>query len=322
MKLIRIASLSFLLTIVFVPHILSFDGDSFLTDYFWSRYTQVSSTQRPTIALVLSGGGARGYAHIGVLKVLEQEKIPIDMVVGTSVGALIGALYAAGVPVEKIEHIGEKTGWDDLADISEVGMLRLLMADRLLSTEKMQKYLEENLGNKRFYELEKTFACTATDLITGERIVFREGFVAHAARASATVPGLFEPIEYRHRYLIDGGLSGNIPTDVAQLLGADIIIAVEVSADFSKNDITNVFMTLTQSLYIQGSRLDRHNLALADFLIEPKVGNISAVDLAKSKQVIQSGIIAARLQVQAIKNALLKKASENVLFEGSKDHEK
>jgi NTE family protein len=253
-------------------------------------------------------------AHIGVLKVLNEEKLPVDIIVGSSVGALIGSLYAAGVPMAKIEQIGENVGWNDLTDISDPNLIRLVLTRRLLSTEKIETYLEKNIGKAEFSELKIPFACIATDLNTGERIIMREGSVALAARASSTVPGLFDPVEFRHRYLIDGGLSDNIPTDVAKLMNADFIIAVVVSADFSKNDVSNVFMVLTQSIYIQGKLLDQEKTALADFVIAPKVDDVSAVDLGRSKDCIEAGITAARQAMPQLKQRLIELTSDYYLF--------
>lgn len=290
------------------------DEEKIITDFLWQRVVAMAPPDRPRVALVLGGGGARGLAHIGVLKVLAEEKIPIDMIVGTSVGALIGALYAADVPMSRIEQLGETVRWNDLTDISDSSLVRLLMAGHLLSTDKMESFLRETIGDRQFNELRIPFACLATDLITGERVLFREGNVAQAARASATIPGLFDPVEFRHRYLVDGGLFDNIPTDVAQLMKADVIIAVSVSADFTKNKISNVFMILTQAIYIQGSHFDEERLKLADAIIAPQISDVTAVDLGRSRECIDAGVLAARQEVAAIKRMLIEKIPADRMF--------
>lgn len=290
------------------------DENKFITDYLWKRTIRLAPPQRPKIALVLGGGGARGMAHIGVLKVLEEEKIPIDMVVGTSVGALIGAVYCAGEPMDKIEKMGETVNWNDLTNLSDASIIRLFVSEHLLSTDKIEKYLNDRIGKKNFEDLKVPFACVATDLVTGEKIIFREGEVALAARASSTIPGVFDPVQFRHRYLVDGGLFDNIPTDVAKLMGADIIIAVSVAADFSKNNISNVFMILTQSIYIQGRQLEEERIKLADIAIKPDVGDVSAVDLGRSRECIDAGISAARMMVPEIKRKLIERVSDYYLF--------
>ena len=271
----------------------------------WPVLRKLPADKRPRVALVLGGGGARGLAHIGVLKVLEQEKVPVDLVVGTSVGALIGALYTAGLSMDKIERMGEEAGWDKLTDFSSSTMVKLLISDELVSTKKMQDYVGQHIGNKKFGELEKDFACVAVDLKTGEQIVLREGNVALAARASATMPGLFQPVEYRHRLLIDGGVLDNTPTNIARLLDADIILCVNVPADFAKHNVSNVLTTLTQALYIQGELISQESLKLADIVIEPKVGHISALELWRSRECIEAGVAATRQAMEKIRRILV-----------------
>ena len=294
---------------------VAYDEDSIITNYFWQKVIKLDHKDRPKIALVLGGGGARGFAHIGVLKVLEEEKVPVDIVVGTSVGALVGALYCGGVPVQKIQRIGQDVQWNKITDLKNTSLLRLIIAEQLLSTKKMEDYLSSNIGNKRFDELDKTFACVATDINTGEMVVLKEGSVAFAARASATIPGLFTPVEFRHRYLVDGGLSSNIPTYVAKQLGADIIIAVAVTADISKHNISNVLMTLTQSIYIQGSILEKDELKAADLVIKPEVGEVSVIDLNRSEECIDAGVIATRKAIPEIKRFIIGKINEKKLYD-------
>jgi NTE family protein len=290
------------------------DEDKFITDYLWKKTIRLAPPQRPKIALVLGGGGARGLAHIGVLKVLEEEKIPIDMVVGTSVGALVGAVYCAGVPMNKIENMGTSVNWNELTSLSNSSIIRLFLSEHLISTSKIEKYLNDKIGKKNFSDLDIPFACVATDLITGEEIIFREGEVAKAARASATIPGVFDPVEYRHRYLVDGGLYNNVPTDVAKLMGADIVIAVSVAADFTKNNVSNIFMVLNQAIYIQGRQIEDERLKLADLIIKPEVGDVSAVDLGRSRECIDAGVSASRKMVPEIKRKLIERVSDQYLF--------
>ncbi|MBN1824076.1 MAG: patatin-like phospholipase family protein [Endomicrobiales bacterium] len=294
--------------------IQALDEEEFITDYLWKRFVSLKVPERPKIVLVLGGGGARGLAHIGVLKVLEEEKVPVDMVVGTSVGALIGALYCAGVPIDHIEKIGETVGWNQVTNVRESTIIKLLVSEKLMSTEKMEKYLNEKIGNKRFDELKTPFVCLATDLMTGEKIILREGEVALAARASSTIPGVFDPVEYRHRFLIDGGLFDNIPVDVAKLLGGDFIITSAVSADIAKNSVSNVFMILTQAIYIQGKHMDAERLKDSDVIIRPQVSEVTAVDLGKGRECIDAGISAARQTAAHIKRELIGKVSTDLLF--------
>jgi len=150
--------------------------------------------------------------------------------------------------------------------------------------------------------------------VTGERIVFREGEIGPAVRASSTIPGIFDPVEYRHRYLVDGGLLDNIPVDIARMMGADIIVAVVVSADFSRNDVSNVYMVLVQAIYIQGKAMDVERMHEADFVIKPNVSGVSAVDLGHSSECIDGGVVATRRVVAELKNLLMERTSDCYLF--------
>jgi NTE family protein len=292
------------------------DQEQILVDAFWSRLRALPADRRPKVGLVLGGGGARGLAHIGVLKVFRQEGVPVDVVAGTSVGALIGALYAAGLPPEQIETLGRDIGWDELTDLSTARVVKLVLSEQLLTTQKMERYIERYIGDKKFADLAVPFACVATDLKTGEQIVLREGSVALAARASATMPGLFRPVPFRHRLLVDGGLVDNVPTDVARLLGADVIVAVSVPADFSRYNVSNVLMTLTQALYIQGETISRERLASADVVVQPAVGHVSAMELWRSKECIEKGESAARAALPRIRRTLAKRFFERWVAEG------
>ncbi len=281
-----------------------------LRDALWLKTRSMPKERRPRVALVLSGGGARGLAHIGALKVLAREKMPVDLIVGTSVGAIVGALYAADVPVPEIESMAARVGWDKLTDVSTARVVRLLLSERLLSTAKMEDYLTARIGPRAFADLTTELACVAADLRTGEEIILREGPVALAARASATMPGVFDPVPYRHRLLIDGGVVNNVPTDVARRLGADVVICVYLPADFSRNNVTNVLSTLTQALYIQGQVISEERLKLADLVIRPDVADIAASELGRSREAMDAGARAAEAALPAIKSFLAAKFFE------------
>jgi len=284
-------------------------------EYLWSEVNVLTPPKRPRIGLVLGGGGARGLAHIGVLRILQEEGIPIDVITGTSVGALIGGLYAANVPIEKMERLAEDIGWEKITNLSAEAIVKLLTAEKLLSTEKMEKYITLQIGNKRFDELKIPFACVATDLKTGEKIIFREGLVAPAVRASATIPGVFEPVEYRQRYLVDGGLVDNLPVEVAKMLGAEIIIAVMVSADFTQYSTANILLTLNQAIYIQGEVLNQEQLKKAHLVIRPQVKDISAIELWRARECMDAGIIAARKMLPEIKNLIMQETFTHLFLQ-------
>jgi NTE family protein len=280
------------------------EEESLVIDALWARLKVAPSSKRPKVALVLGGGGARGLAHIGVLKVLRREGVPIDMIVGTSVGAMVGALAAADVPPEEIERMTSDVGWDELTNLSNAHLVKLLVSEDLLSTQKMEDYLKSRFGDKTFADLKIPFACVAADLRTGEQIVLREGSVALAARASATMPGVFKPVSYRQRWLVDGGIVDNVPTDVAKTLGADIILCVNVPAELAGNAPGNVLTTLNQALYIQGQVIVQERLALADVLIQPRVSGVNTFDLWKGKECVSAGEDAARRAMPQLKKVL------------------
>jgi NTE family protein len=175
--------------------------------------------------LVLSSGGPRGAAHVGVLKVLDEHSIPIDIVVGSSIGAMIGGAYAAGVPIRRIEEEWRRT---DLRRVAR-SLQPTFPLHGWSSGRGLQRFLEEILGDQHIEELPRRFAAVATDLDTGERVVLKEGPLVEAIRASTSIPGLFVPVEQRGRFLADGGLTSPLPVDVARKLGADVVIAIDVN---------------------------------------------------------------------------------------------
>ena len=279
--------------------------DTFLLDALWSRYRALTPKDDIKVGIALGGGGARGLAHIGVLKAFEEGDIPVGAIAGTSVGALIGSLYAAGIPTSKLEKMAEEIGWSSLTNYSRYSLFRLVLTEERLSTNNMEVYLRKQIGDTRFDQLRVPFACVATDLQTGERVVFREGEVALAARASATYPGMFEPVEFRHRYLVDGGLVSNLPTDLLALMGAQVIVAVDVTADIAHTQPKSVLEVMNQALYIQSERLAQEELTRANVVIRPKMGNIGAMDLSRSDECIDAGIVAGRRAVPEIKKYIL-----------------
>ncbi|MDR2644724.1 MAG: patatin-like phospholipase family protein [Endomicrobium sp.] len=292
-----------------------FNEENFFIDVLWRKAMSVEEKQLPKIALVLGGGGARGFTHIGVLKVFQEERVPVNLVVGTSVGSIAGALYCAGASLENLQNTIKDFDKRDISNFSSISLLEMLLADRLLSNKKLENFINARIGEVTFNQLQIPLVCIATDLITGERILLREGSVAFAARASSTVPGVFQPVEYNQRYLIDGGLSENIPVSVAKIFKADVIIAIPLSADITKNSVNNIFLTLMQAIYIQGQSLDQYNLSMADVIICPDVGDLNAANFAGAYKSIDKGYIAAKKSIKEVKIAIINKIPERVLIE-------
>jgi len=188
--------------------------------------------ERPKIALVLGSGGARGLAHIGVLKILEKLKIPIDMVIGSSMGALIGGAYASGLSATQIEGIACETNWLKVARI--LFPKRLQMAG-LLDGGRVQDFLISLIGEKNIQDLNIPFACVATDIMTGDEIILNSGSVAESIRASTSFPFLFSPMKIDGRLLVDGGVVNPLPTNVARNMGATKIIAVITTSPIKRH---------------------------------------------------------------------------------------
>ncbi|MDR1103765.1 MAG: patatin-like phospholipase family protein [Endomicrobium sp.] len=292
-----------------------FNEENFLIDILWRKAMSIEEEELPKIALVLGGGGARGFAHVGVLKVIQEERIPVSLVVGTSVGSIAGALYCAGASLERLQDDIKEFDVGHISNFNSISLLELLLADRLLSNKKLENFINARIGEVTFNQLRIPLVCIATDLITGERILLREGSVAFAARASSAVPGIFQPVEYNQRYLIDGGLSENIPVSVARIFKADVIIAVPLSADITKNNVNNIFLTLMQAIYIQGQSLDQYNLSKVDVIICPEVGDLNAADFAGAYKTIDKGYMAMKKSIKEVKVAIINKIRERVLIE-------
>lgn len=183
------------------------------------------------IGLALGGGSVRGLAHIGILKVFETERIPISCIAGTSIGALIGACYASGLNAQRIEEIALTTRLKDLVDFTEP-------KTGFIKGRKIEKYIRKLIKNKSFSELEIPLRIIATDLIKGEKVIFKKGDVAKAVRASISLPGVFSSVKIGKKELIDGGMVDPIPVDAVKKMGADIIIAVDLSMNLSETSVS------------------------------------------------------------------------------------
>lgn len=287
--------------------------DRMAVETLWESARRLPLGERPRVVLVLGGGGARGLSHIGVLRVFEEERVPVDQIVGISVGSLIGALYAGGLSVDRIERMAADVGWNNLTDISKIGMIKLVLAEELLSTKRMESYLDQHLGKKYFSDLSIPLICIATDLRTGERVVFREGPVSIPARASATIPGFFKPVEYRHRLLVDGGLSESLPTDLAPSGEWNIVVAVMPVADLENIELESILSVLVRSLEIQKTVLIDEKKELADYLIAPDVDDMSFFDVHRSGDAIEAGVRETRRRVLGLKKMILRQILERRL---------
>jgi len=259
------------------------------------------SASNPKIGLALSGGAARGLAHVGVLRALLENGIRIDCVAGTSAGSIVAGAFAAGLSVNEIEDFGRKLRW---RDIGRVTMSRL----GVQSNERLEIYMRERLPVTRFEELRMPFAAVATDLKTGTGVILRdEGDVPFAIRASCTIPGWYVPvIDKQGRQLVDGGLVMVVPSSVARALGADLVIAVDVNRDGATfiGPSGSVIGVLLQSIMVVQKTASSYQLERSDLVISPKVGHIRWDEIRRGEELIAAGYEAGLASIPKIKALL------------------
>lgn len=223
------------------------------------------SSQKPRIGLALGSGGPRGLAHIGVIKVLEENKIPIDVIVGSSIGAVIGAFYAVGFSISQIEKI--------FSNVDRRQIFSLLFDPQfryggLIAGRKVENFLKEYFGNKKIEECLIPFAAVATDLKTGQPVVFNQGPLVLALRASIAIPLIFKPVIKDNQILVDGGLSLPVPAQLAKEMGADIVIAVNLdNYKYEEKEKLSFYSVANFSLDILRYHLALNNVKTADFVV-------------------------------------------------------
>jgi NTE family protein len=252
--------------------------------------------QRPRVGLALSGGFARGISHIGVLRILREAKIPIDVVAGTSVGALIGAAYCAGVSLEDMERVGADTKFTDFGRWTPSWL-------GLATNQRLEKYLERMTPVKSFEELQKPFAIAATDINAGITVYFTRGPLCPPLRASCAYPGLFVPIQHEGRTLVDGFLTSPVPVEGAWLLGAEIVIAVYLEAGDVEQPRTFTDV-LSRSFNIIQRHADLAWRQQANVIIEPDVKPFIWDDFTRTPDMIAAGEIAALQALPQIRAAI------------------
>jgi len=253
--------------------------------------------KKRSITLVLGGGSARGIAHIGVLKVLERERIPIDMIVGTSMGALIGASYALGISLDHMEKIACAFTTNKLLDPAVPRM-------GLLAGKRLEAVVKEITENKGFSDCRIPLAVVATDIERNEEIVYREGDLSKVIRASCSWPGIFNPVRIDGRLMVDGGVKNSVPTKIAKELNSDYILAVDVGFCVKRGKIENIFQMILQSFQIMGHELNKYQAREADGTIEVDLGDIDQTAFNRARESIKIGYAAAEAQIGSIKESL------------------
>jgi NTE family protein len=261
----------------------------------------MTESPKPKIALVLGGGAARGFAHIGVIRALEQEKIPIDMIVGTSVGSLIGAIYASDMNSFELEWTAFSLERDQVVDYT---LLSAFTGMGLVEGDKLEDFVKAKIPVANIEDLKLPFAAVATDLNRGTRVVLDHGSVARAVHASSAIPGVFNPVDHQGKLLVDGGVVENLPGSVARERGADIVIAVDISEHVINFNITNVIDVMLQAVTIMSSENAKYMRKNADVLITPAVGDVGMLDFSQKKRCMLAGIEAAQKAMPDIKKKI------------------
>lgn len=253
---------------------------------------------KATVALALGGGASKGFAHIGIIKVLKENNIPIKIVTGTSAGSIVGSMYASGMSPDRLELEAEILGKTDLVDLT-------LSTSGFIKGEKLQNYINRKVGNRPMQQFPIKFAAVATDFESGKPVVFNVGNAGQAVRASASIPNVFQPVVIGSRKYVDGGLSQPVPVSAAKKLGANFIIAVDISARPAKNVSQGMFSYLDQTFNVMSQTALRQELGQANVVIKPQVLELGSVGGFDQKQrAIQLGEQAARAALPEIKRKL------------------
>ncbi|MFM6958754.1 MAG: patatin-like phospholipase family protein [Acinetobacter sp.] len=260
--------------------------------------------KRPVIALVLGSGGARGYAHIGVLEVLEQQGIRPDFIVGTSAGSIVGSIYASGKSAAEMREIALKLKANDVRELN-------VSLKGFLDGKKVEDYVNEQVHNMPLQKMKIPMYVVATELKDGTKTVFNHGNTGQAVRASASIPSMFVPTKIRNIEYVDGGLVSPVPVEVARDLGADIVIAVDILAQPIHTETTNVWGLFNQNINIMQGRLAEEELKDADIVIQPDLREKAHIfDVKGREMTMQAGVDAAKEKLANIQWTIQSKTKQ------------
>ena len=273
-----------------------------LADHHLPRYVAPSAKKAPQVALVLSGGSARGFAHLGVLRVLEREGLRPDLVVGTSAGAIAGGLYASGMSLDAIELLTQRLDWFTVFDIDPVRSVLGGLGLGLAQGRRLELLLRQSMGPS-IESFPIAFAAVATDLNSGAAVVLNHGDPALAIRASSAIPGMLEPVNVAGRLLGDGQIVSPMPVAVARQLGARVVIAVDVVYPPKNSALTNPVSVLFQSVLISSYRHLLNERQQADLVLSPKIENSGQLGFSDREWLIKMGSAAAEAALPQLKAA-------------------
>jgi NTE family protein len=253
----------------------------------------------PRLGLALGGGAARGFAHVGVIQVLEQSGIRPDLVVGTSAGSLVAALYASGLDGAALERaalsMDEATLTDWMLPLVNRGLLR---------GDALARYVRQAVGGRLLQDMSPPLGVLATDLASGQGVLFRRGDAAQAVRASSAVPGVFAPVAIAGREYVDGGLIAPVPVSQARAMGAEVVLAVDISADPQGNNASGLLGLLLQTTAIMGQSINRFELAGAEVVLRPALSGVGSADFASRQRSIAAGRAAMQAALPRLRSEL------------------
>ena len=255
----------------------------------------------PKLGLALGGGAARGFAHIGVIQVLEENGIKPDLVVGTSAGSLVAAFYASGKTGAQLQWLADTMDESQLTDWTIPFMSR-----GMLRGEALGRYVNSQLNGAKIEDLKMPLGIVATDLQTGDGILFRRGDIATAVRASSAVPSVFEPVRIGNKDYVDGGLVSPVPVRSARQMGADIVIAVDISSRPEDAKTSDMLKVLLQTFSIMGKSISQLEMAQAEVVVRPAMPDVGSAEFTARQKSIEAGRAAMKLALPALKAALAK----------------
>ncbi|MEH7086369.1 patatin-like phospholipase family protein [Neobacillus drentensis] len=253
--------------------------------------------EHPKIGLALGSGGARGFAHLGVIKALIDAEIPIHLIAGSSMGALVASFYGSGIDMDRLYKLSTAFKRKYFLDFTVPKM-------GFISGKKVKEFIKVFTHGKNIEELSIPIGIVATDLLTGEKVVFKTGSVADAVRASISIPGIFVPEKYNGRILVDGGVSDRVPVSVAKEMGADIVIAVDVSRVKRNAEITSIYDVIMQSIDIMQAEIINNREIAASVMIRPPVEIYSSRAFTNIEEIINLGEAEAKKHIAQIKTVI------------------
>lgn len=282
------------------------------SDVDYSTFTKHKQKQKPVIALVLGSGGARGYAHIGVIEVLEQNGIKPDFIVGTSAGSVVGSIYASGKSAEELRQIALDMQVHDVRNIN-------IRKKGVLDGGIVEEYVNNKVDQLKLEDLKIPMYVVATELKSGEKVVFNKGSTGQAVRASISIPSMFIPAKISGKEYVDGGLVSPVPVNVARQLGADIVIAVDILPQPMHAETKNIWGMFNQNIYIMQTKMAEQELKHADVVIRPDLRErLHIFDMKGKETTMQLGMDAAAAQINTIEQVIDAKSGSKARYYSAK----